>query len=387
MEDGKYEGPRIIDDLDLERAAELRRSTFFPQEKSFEEGFRTWPIALSEEYAHNTIAMFHDGVPVSALSWVTRDFIMLGHGLRMGFIGGVCTHPEHRNRGLASALLSACINIMREDGVDFVYISGARPLYYRAGANHVGCFRSFRLNADMAYDKRRFPISLREATIEDISLLAGLYQREPTRFIRPISDYLLTLRHGYCSGKACTFQVVENDGEPVGYLILTSPLEVDGFVVRQVLEFCGERGSVLSALLLLTSELRTGHELYVEVPRHDPLCRKLIALGFSGEPVATSGTFKALDFCRTMSKLLPYFESQMFPEFLRKLEFCESGQRYLVRSAEGYLEIEGETNMLWALLGAPPEQAVQNLRVYGSMQALMDRCLPLPIPSLYLNMV
>jgi GNAT superfamily N-acetyltransferase len=387
MKASGYDGPKTLDERDWERAAELRRSVFFPYEKSFEDGFRTWPISLSEEYARNTIAMFHDGVPVSAVSWVTRDFITLGHGLRMGFIGGVCTHPKHRNKGLASTLLSACINRLRDDGADFVYISGARPLYYKSGANHVGCFKSFKLHAAKRHNTKLFPVNLRDATIDDAVLLASLYQREPTRFVRPILDYLLTLRHGYCSGKACTFHLIEADGEPVGYLISAGSVETRWRAAEQVLEFCGERNLVLSALLSLASDLPSDHELYVEVHRADPLCTRLSSLGFSGELTTTSGTFKALNFCQTMRKLLPYFESQMPHELFKKIECNDCGQRYTVYSAEGSLEIDGETNMLWALLGAPPEQEAQNLKAHGKMQSLVESCLPLPIPSLYLNMI
>lgn len=381
-----YEGPRTPDEEEWERVSELRRLSFYPQKSNWRDGFKTWPISFTEEYARNTLAMFYSDEPVSAVSWVVRDFTTLGHKLSMAFIGGVCTHPDHRERGLASVLLSACLNRLRKLGADFVYISGARPLYYSIGANHAGCFTRFKLKAPALSDVEHIPVRLRESSARDVELLSALYQREPTRFIRPVIDYLLTTEYGYCSGKACTFQVIEEGGEPVGYLLVADSAEWEGRQAKQVLEFCGDRWSVLSALSSLVSELRRDHELYVEVPRKDPLCRMLSSLGLSGELSITSGTFKVLDFCGTMERLLPYFESRLPQEVLRKIEFSNGWQRYVVHSTEGYIEINGEANMLWSLLGAP-EQRKQNFKASGRLQALVEHCLPIPIPSLHLNMV
>jgi predicted GNAT family acetyltransferase len=105
-------------------------------------------MARHPEYADSTFAMFHQGEPVSLISRLERDLVVFGHPLRMGFIGGVCTHPEHRGKGLATAILEACMNRFHANGVDFVYISGARGLYYATGANHVGGRTGFRLRSD-----------------------------------------------------------------------------------------------------------------------------------------------------------------------------------------------------------------------------------------------
>jgi len=384
---GGYEGPRTLKENEWEVAAELSRSIFFPQKSSWSEGFRTWPMALNREYAESTFAMFHEGKPVSMTSRLERDFIIFGHRLRMGFIGGVCTHPEHRGKGLASTILSACMNRFHTNNVDFVYISGSRQLYYAAGANHIGSFTRFKLDATALSAANHLRVSLRTATQEDAELLSKLYQTEPIRFIRPRSDYQLTIEHGHCSGKACEFQIIEIDGTPIGYMLVTKPTEREGRLSQQVLECCGERHAVVSALSLLASNTPPNCDLYVEVNLGDPLCQMLSSLDVVGEPIRTRGTVKALDFCRTITKMLPYFESRMPPESVRSMEFITAGQRYVAHSSEGILEIDGETNMLWALLGAPPQQTIQNLRATSQMQTLVSRCLPLPLPSLHLNMI
>jgi hypothetical protein len=51
------------------------------------------------------------------------------------------------------------------------------------------------------------------------------------------------------------------------------------------------------------------------------------------------------------------------------------------------LEIDGVTNMVWTLLGAPPNETITNVRVSGSMRELYERCFPIPLPSLEMNMI
>jgi hypothetical protein len=56
-------------------------------------------------------------------------------------------------------------------------------------------------------------------------------------------------------------------------------------------------------------------------------------------------------------------------------------------TGQDLLEIEGETNLLWTLLGAPLGKQVERVRATGVLQGLVAQCLPLPWPSLYLNMI
>jgi len=377
---------------ELPAAAELARSIFFPESESLGQAAATWPMALHPEYADSTFAMLHQGKPVSLISRLERDCVVLGHPLRLGFIGGVCTHPEHRGRGLASTLLAASLNRFQANGVDFVYISGARGLYYAAGANHVGGRTGFRLRRDVLAGTgfgAGLPTAptLRMANDEDVPVLAALYQREPVRFVRPREDYELVLRCGHCAGQACQFLLLELGGTPAGYLLVAPPGEREGRPVQPILEYCGDRSAVLTGLAQLAAEGNPALELSLAVPQGDPLGERLGGQGFSGEPLGTSGTVKVLDFGRTMGKLRPYFESRLGREAVCAMQCVAGGGRFVVHTDQDLLEIEGETNLLWTLLGAPPGQTVEPVRATGAMERLITECLPLPLPSLYLNMI
>lgn len=393
-----YEGPRSLWESELPAAAELARSIFFPQSENWRQAAATWPMALHPEYADSTFAMFHQGEPVSLISRLERELVIFGHPLRVGFIGGVCTHPDHRSKGLASTLLAASLNQLHANGVDFVYISGARGLYYAAGANHVGGRLAFRLRGDALADLNpassppceggaRGGMNLRAANPEDAARLSQLYQREPVRFVRPREDYELVLRYGHCSGQACQFLLLELGGIPAGYLLVAQPREREGRLSQHVLEYCGERSVVLAGLWQLAAEGAPGQELSLEVSQGDPLGERLCRLGLVGEPAGTSGTVKVLDFGRSMAKLQPYFEGRLGRADLGDMQCVAGGGRYVAHTAQDILEIEGETNLLWTLLGAPPGKSVENVRATGVMRQLIAQCWPLPLPSLYLNMI
>ena len=124
----EYEGPRSPLPDEWEAAVGLKRSVFFPDGPDFPELFRRRPLAWQDECREQTFVMFHDGEPVSMITRLERDFVACGCLLRMGYIGGVCTHPDHRGRGLAGTVLAACMDQFRQHGVDFVHISGSRSL-------------------------------------------------------------------------------------------------------------------------------------------------------------------------------------------------------------------------------------------------------------------
>ena len=94
-----------------------------------------------------------------------------------------------------------------------------------------------------------------------------------------------------------------------------------------------------------------------------------------------------LDFAKTMRKLLPFFASRLPSRLTESLDFAFGNERYVAWCKDGTMEIDGVTNMVWTLLGSPPNETVTNVRVSGSMQELCERCLPIPLPSLEMNML
>lgn len=378
----EYEGPRVPKPEEWESALEMCRAIFFPRAAHYLEGAATWPMALHPDFRCHTLAVFHRGEPVSMMGHLERDIAVLGHRLRLGYIGGVCTHPNHRGKGLASMVLAASLHRLRQHGVDFVYISGARSLYYRAGADHVGGFCQVTVSPGAL--SHPHGASLRRATKEDIPLLCRLNEHDAVRFVRPYSDYDLILTYGHCGGRPSEFYLVESQGVPLGYLFV-SYLEREGRRWLHVREIRGERQAALDAIASLADS--TNMEVVVDLPRGDLLGDLFATRGLQAKPGRTSGTMKVLDFCRTLRRLKPYFASHLDPDFVESLTFVDGGGRFLVNSREGALVMEGERAMLHTLLGSPRGEPIEGVRATGEATKLLQTCLPIPWPSIYMNVI
>jgi predicted N-acetyltransferase YhbS len=379
-----YEGPRAPRPDEWEAVLELSRSIFFPAATTYREAAVRWPMALQRDFQRDSYTMFLNGQPVSNIGRLERAIVVHGHALRMGFIGGVCTHPNHRGKGLASAILQASLAKLRENDVDFVYISGARSMYYGVGANHIGGHTNFTVQSGAPFQFRGPEAALRPATTDDIALLIGLSEKEGLRFLRAVADYELSLRHGHCSGKACSFRVIEVGTVPVGYVLVTRPTEKEPHTIR-ILEYVGDRCALMTILPALTRE--AGQAAIIAVPHSDPLHSLLGSAGIQGQPGRTSGTIKLLDFDRTLQKLRGYFAERMPAGFVDALTFAASPGKYVAWSNKDVLEIEGENHMLWTLLGCPAGQTIANVRASEMMKIFLLSCFPLPLPSMHLNVI
>ena len=304
-----------------------------------------------------------------------------GHRLRIGWIGAVCTRPAHRGRGLASAILAATLDRFRQDGVDFVYITGRRPLYLAAGANHVAMEVGYSLRPG-ALPPSPLPVVVRQAAPADLDALIALASAEGTRVMRPHEDLALTLDSGFAGGREGCFHLIELHEVPVGYLLQRN--QRDGSV--QFVEAGGDRACVMAALGVLVT--RTGGETVgLFLPRGDRLVELLAAAGIQGVPAKSGGTVIAANPARTLAKLAPYVRERLpwWPYPAPRL--LSGGGRYVIQDAGGMLEVDGEDEMLWLLVGRPLDAAPSSLWATGRMRELVASCLPIGLPSIYLNLI
>lgn len=382
-----YEGPRTPRETEAEALMELSRSIFFKDEPSYREAIRRWPMALRPELRENTFAMFHQGQLVSTIERLCRDVIVRGHTLKMGFIGGVCTHPDHRGKGLAGTVLAATLQRFVDIGVDFVYISGSRSLYHRAGANHIGGFLRFSLTSDARKPADTMDPNIRQATGEDAEILYSLNEKEQTRLVHDLLDYELVIQHGYCSGGRCIFNITESRSEPVAYIAVRGVDHKDGRWLQEVIEFAGDRDAILSALIDMANEHGPNGNLVIRTQPGDELADLMYSIGLEHESGRMGGTVKVVNFTGTMEKLRPYFGRRLGLSFAESLEFSAGEERYVISGEGGALEIDGEINMLWTLFGAPPGKKSENVRASGLMTKALKVCLPIPLPALGLNVI
>ena len=379
-----HEGPRTPTEQEWPAVCELTRSIFSKDAISFWDAFRRVPMSLHPTAREHHLTIFQDGQPLSTILRMERDISVLGHHLRLGFIGSVCTHPDHRGQGLASAILASVLEQFRRDGVDLVFISGGRPLYFGAGANRVAIEERFHLGKEGLPSKGP-EVQLRQARQEDIDQLRALSETEGTRFIRPRLDWEIVLREGYCRGRETSFELVACQGAAVGYIMLERDTRQNQLVVSEV---AGERLCLLAALRQICTRLEGEMRLQINPPRGDLLCALLRRSGASEEIGARSrGTMMLLDFPRLMGKLVPYFQERLPGCHALNLQAVAGKERYVAWCDSGYLQITGQANMLWLMLGRPAEAPYEGVQASGRMQELIERCLPLSLPSVAMNTI
>jgi len=258
-------------------------------------------------------------------------------------------------------------------------------MYRRVGARPVGGRSEFVVNpenVERLRPKVGEEVSIRTANLNDAELLAEIYDREPIRSIRPLSDYEIVLKYRHCVGQECEF-ILAQDGTASAYLLATTPKTRNGKTLRTVFEYAGDRQLVLSAIWSLAHET----ELRVMVEGDDVLGQLLEEVGIERILTKKPGTIAVIDFAKTMRKLLPFFASRLPATLTKSLDFAYGNERYIAWCADGTMEIDGITNMVWTLLGMPPNETVTNVRINGSMRELHERCLPIPLPSLEMNMI
>ena len=118
---------RQLADADFDEAIEVMNHAFFADgSKDFR---RILPKLYRPELMSFNYAAVCDGriravVGVFPLGWCVDDT-----QLRIAGIGGVCTHPEYRKRGLMQELMPHCVNEARSQGYHLSWLGGQRQRY------------------------------------------------------------------------------------------------------------------------------------------------------------------------------------------------------------------------------------------------------------------
>jgi len=68
------------------------------------------------------MATAEDGTVASYVGVVVTDGLIDGTAVKVGGIGGVATHPEHRGQGLAADCIERAIGLMMDQGAHFALL-------------------------------------------------------------------------------------------------------------------------------------------------------------------------------------------------------------------------------------------------------------------------
>ncbi len=97
--------------------------------------------------------------------------------LQTGGIGGVCTHPDHRDQGYAAAVMDHTLDYMQARGDHLaLLVTGLTDFYTKLGFHTVWPFQSLEVHvADIA--DLTAPLKLRPAELADLPQMIALFER------------------------------------------------------------------------------------------------------------------------------------------------------------------------------------------------------------------
>jgi len=326
------------------------------------------------------------GVPVSQISIFFTPIRVYDSLLKIGSIGGVCTHPDYRGYGLASRLMEHCTRLLVEGGAHLMVISGGRGLYTRLGNVPMGRFANFALRPGQA----RPPVPLvvlRPARPADAAFCSRIYQAEAVHFTRSIPRFAGRFRPHEIGFHAEDY-IIEMGDQPAAYLLLSVPwdsMEFPGLPVRCIDEYAGSRLAVSAGLAAAVETLQL-QELHAPIPWQDTDLIHLLSditaapSGFTSLPDHTQ---RIINFPALMRALQPILAARLKPSLRRGLRFEQSGpllgssgsDRYTIVRGSDRLELDGAA-MTRLVMGSPSEDPAP--AAPGALAEIIASAFPLP---------
>ena len=326
-----------------------------------------------------SLVITHRGKPVSHIRTLYDVLSIYGCSVKVASIGAVATHPEHRGRGCASAILNQSLDRMLSAGAKVLIVSGNRGLYRRAHCLPAGrIYLGETRRADWEQD--RGSIAVRRVPFDSWPLLAPLHQAEPVRFLRP-ADFL----RGRCFWWDChnlDLWLMESNRQPIAYLALAREGINQPEAPKLMLwEYAGSRAALLDGLPALFRA--TGLQaIRLRVLGHDrEFLHLLRQRGVAMKPSPLPGTHRLLDLPGLMRTLRPYLAARLPRPELRQLSFDQRRDTCLFAYGSETAELT-LSDAVKIVLGGPAAP-----KLPAALAPVLSAIFPLPFPMPGFNYV
>jgi GNAT superfamily N-acetyltransferase len=381
-----FDGPRLLRREEAVASERLARICFGGPELDNEQEFFANYVPPQNGGFYG---LSHRGQLISQIGIFHDQLKMYDGTIRTGSIGGVCTHPDYRNKGLASRLMEYCTAQLVQEGARLMLISGDAGVYIRLGNVFQGKYMYFSIKPGQGTQWRSTPadLVLRRATPADALICSQLYQAEPVHFVRTKSDFDRALhdpmQHTYIHVDQW---IIERAGQIVAYLFLGVPWHLTNQLnlgIRHVGEYAGSHSALVDALQAL---IATGaiQDLTWPVAWQDKeLIQLLQDSGYGGNITHLDGsTLRIIDFPNFMKDLRPILRAHVDATLLRGLHFEQSGpllggtgvDRYMIIRGRDRLELDG-ASMTQLVMGSPD---LQKINAPGALAEVVSALFPLP---------
>jgi predicted N-acetyltransferase YhbS len=339
---------------------------------------REYPLVFDRDHLEGVRIVRSERGPVAHVGVCIREAVLLGARVRVASIGAVCTHPEERGRGLASALMEDARRYARERGAGLMLISGGRGLYHRLGYVTVGCFQRYEVT----------PADLNGAGVPGIELsgyreqalaeVVALHQAEPVRFLRPAADWRRLLGADVLMNAPAELLTVRQDSHLVAYLGVQTPrASATGERVVRVQEMAGSRRAVLAAMAAVL-ERHAAARLVLTAPESDVELAVLARQhGWNRATVSFPGTLGVIDPPVVLNAVQPLWIER--DDLARELSINATAESVRFELGPQSYEVAAPGPIAALLFGGDTEEARALPPCEGALGALLARLFPLPL--------
>lgn len=201
---------------------------YITQGRDFLADERWWISGIEHDpYYHpeQSRVMVLDGELVASVTCYQRMMYCGGELAKVGAIGSVATHPDHRRRGYVRQVLAHSRQWMHDSGFDFSFLFGKYEVY---GGSGWECLTAFDTIAQTRPPQLPSGLVVRPVSFpRDIPAIAALYGafNEPLvgPFVRTPAYWERRVPRGHFVDRTPEFRLIEEGGRPVGYVRTPGP--------------------------------------------------------------------------------------------------------------------------------------------------------------------
>jgi predicted N-acetyltransferase YhbS len=378
------DGPRALRADEWPSLNELVSTVFRPTM------FESYPQLFNEENREHLRVVAEDGKIVCHVGMTQRSATLAGCAVEVACIGAVATDEAYRGRGFASAAFQDCCDLAAAAGVDLMLISGGRGLYTRVGCRRVGAYWDYVLDAvpgsAASASEGAGDYALAPLAAEHLPAVAGLYQAEPVRFLRPPEDWARAFACRVVMAGKSDFWGLWAGETLVAYVIAhppRTPRPEGAPAIVRVVEYAGDRVAVASALPRLLARYEAEH-LRLPVADGDAALRAhLRRAGSEGMPGTAWGTLRVINFPQLMERCRPLLAERLGGRPARALRFSadappgSAAGGFTIRLGDAALRIP-DLGALASYLFARPGEEHEQVTGPAALKTLLAGALPLP---------
>lgn len=332
-----------------------------------------YPLVFEGQNTENLRVARCGDLLVAHVGLCVRDASLLGARVRVVSIGAVATDPEHRGRGLASRLMADARRCAVEQGASLMLISGGRGLYHRLGYVEVGSFQRYSVPAG----EPAAEYEVTELHEDDLPAIVSLYQAEPVRFFRPVSDWHKLVAASMLMNQPADLLVIRRGNAIVAYAGVQRPAHrsTGEAAAARVRELAGSRSAVAAALPGIARRYGVERADMVTWPSDAEWRAEASVRGWSWRPLAFPGTLGIIDPARFLRAVRVLVEERVGDGL--RLEGDGEGALLRLGGAEARLDTMGQLTAL--VFGGDTDEARAVPVLPARLQAAVDAAFPLPV--------